>query len=100
MGATVVVILGHPSNYVARGFQSCIRKNICFGDGYFCSGMLVKELVPNTLDGRLYRFEESPVFDLNEAEIEEFDKRFPKKEKKILPQQKEFFINSHSVVDL
>ena len=78
MGATVVV-LGHPSNYVARGFQSCIRKNVCFGDGYFFSGMLVKELVPNTLDGRRYRFEESPVFDLNEAEIEEFDKRFPKK---------------------
>ena len=41
--------------------------------------MLVKELVPNTLDGRRYRFEESPVFDLSEAEIEEFDKRFPKK---------------------
>ena len=41
--------------------------------------MLVNELVPNTLDGRRYRFEESPVFDLNEAEIEEFDKRFPKK---------------------
>ena len=79
MVATVVVILCHPSNYVARGFQSCIRKNICFGDGYFCSGMLVKELVPNTLDGRRCRFEESPVFDLNEAEIEEFDKRFPKK---------------------
>ena len=34
------------------------------------------------------------------AEIEEFDKRFPKKEKKVLPQKKEFFINSHSVVDL
>ena len=100
MGANVVVILGHPSNYVARGFQSCIRKNIGFGDGYFCSGMLVKQLVPNTLDDRRYRFEESPVFDLNEAEIEEFDRRFPKKEKKVLPQQKEFFINSHSVVHL
>ena len=62
--------------------------------------MLVKELVPNTLDGRRYRFEESPVFDLSEAEIEEFDKRFPKKEKKVLPQQEEFFINSHSVVHL
>ena len=100
MGANVVVILGHPSNYVARGFQSCIRKNIGFGDGYFCSGMLVKQLVPNTLDDRRYRFEESPVFDLNEAEIEEFDRRFPKKEKKVLPQQKEFFINSRSVVHL
>ena len=99
MGATVVV-LGHPSNYVTRGFQSCIRKNVCFGDGYFFSGMLVKELVPNTLDGRRYRFEESPVFDLSEAEIEEFDKRFPKKEQKVLPQQEEFFINSHSVVHL
>lgn len=95
-----VVVLGHPSNYVVRGFQSCIRKNVCFGDGYFFSGMLVKELVPNTLDGRRYRFEKSPVFDLNQSEIEEFDKRFPKKEKKVLPQQEEFFINSHSVVHL
>ena len=78
---------------------ACCGKEI-FGDGYFCSGMLVKQLVSNTLDDRRYRFEESPVFDLNEAEIEEFDRRFPKKEKKVLPQQKEFFINSRSVVHL
>ena len=100
MGATIVVILGHPSNYVARGFVSCIRKNICFDDGYFCSALLVKELVPNSLDGRRYRYEESPVFNLDENEIEEFDKKFPKKEKKVLPGQEEFFINSHSVVHL
>ena len=100
MGASIVVILGHPSNYVARGFVSCIRKNICFDDGYFCSALLVKELVPNSLDGRRYRYEESPVFNLDEKEIEEFDKKFPKKEKKVLPGQEEFFINSHSVVHL
>lgn len=100
MGASIVVILGHPANYVARGFVSCIRKNICFDDGYFCSALLVKELVPNSLDGRRYRYEESPVFNLDEKEIEEFDKKFPKKEKKVLPGQEEFFINSHSVVHL
>ncbi len=100
MGAAIVVILGHPSNYVARGFVNCIRKNVCFDDGYFCSALLVKELVPNSLDGRRYRYEESPVFNLDEKEIEEFDKKFPKKEKKVLPGQEEFFINSHSVVHL
>ena len=52
MGYEVIVIFGDPANYVGRGFKSCRRFNVCLEGDVFPSAMLVKELVPGTLDGR------------------------------------------------
>lgn len=98
LGYESVVIFGHPANYVARGVVSCKRKNICIGDGIFPTAMLVKELVEDAFDGRRYAFEESEVFLFDSREVEEYDKQFPYKQKKVLPCQEEFYIYSHSSI--
>lgn len=46
LGYDVIVIFGNPGNYVARGFKSCKKYNVCLEDGTFPSAMLVKELKP------------------------------------------------------
>lgn len=98
MGYDVIVIFGSPANYISSGFKSCRRYNVCLDNDYFPTAMLVKELKEGALDGRKYIFRESPVYDFDPAEAEEYDKLFPPKEKKILPCQEEFYIYSHSSV--
>ena len=52
LGYDVIVIFGSPANYVARGFKSCQKFNVCADNGRYPAAMLVKELVPGALDGR------------------------------------------------
>lgn len=98
IGYESVIIFGHPSNYVARGFVSCIKMNVCVGDGYFPTALLVKPLVDNAFDGKRWSFKESAACDFKISDAEEYDKLFPYREKKKLPCQEEFFIYSHSSV--
>lgn len=96
LGYESIIIFGHPSNYVARGFVSCIKMNVCVGNGYFPTAMLVKTLVDGAFDGKRWVFKESEACEFAMRDAEEYDKLFPHKEKKILPCQEEFFIYSHS----
>lgn len=98
LGYEVIVIFGNPDNYVSRGFLSCKKKNICMEDGSYPSAMLVKELLPGSLDGRKWFFHESDVYEIDAKEAEMFDHKFVAKEKKYLPCQEIFYINSHSTI--
>lgn len=98
MGYESVVIFGHPSNYVERGFVSCKRVNVCIGEDYFPTAMLVKVLAGSPFDGKRWYFEESAVYNIDPEEAEQYDKLFPPKEKKVLPCQEEFYIYSHSTI--
>ncbi|MDD2302940.1 MAG: N-acetyltransferase [Eubacteriales bacterium] len=98
MGYDTVVIFGNPANYVSRGFKSCIRFNICLEGGIFPSAMMVKELKSGVFDGRRWFYRESPVYHFDRDQVEEFDQRFPPKEKESKPQQEEFFIHTHSTL--
>ena len=51
MGHKRVVIFGHPGNYVARGFVSCKKKNVCLENGRFPTAMLVRALTDDAFDG-------------------------------------------------
>ena len=93
-----IVIYGHPGNYVARGFKSCKKYNVSLEDGHFPTAMLVKELVPGTLDGRRWHYHESEAFSIDEADAQAFDARFPPREKAAAPSQEEFWIYSHSII--
>ena len=73
MGYDVIVIFGSPANYISSGFKSCRRYNVCLDNDYFPTAMLVKELKEGALDGRKYIFRESPVYDFDPAEAEEYD---------------------------
>lgn len=101
MGYDTVIVFGNPGNYVSRGFVSCKKKNVSFvADGNFPTALLVTELVPGVLDGRRWMYIPSTAADCCEdtAAVEAFDATFPKREKKWMPSQEEFYIYSRSSV--
>jgi len=97
-GYDVIVIFGNPGNYVGRGFKSCKKYNVCLENDVYPAAMLVKELKPETLDGRKWVYVESPVMKIDENEAEHFDESLEKMEKKFQPSQEEFYIHSHSTI--
>ena len=99
LGYDVIVIFGSPSNYVARGFKSCKKYNVCLEGDVFPAAMMVKELKDNTLDGRKWTYYDSPIMQIDEKEAQKFDDSLEKLEKKTLPSQEEFYILSHSTLN-
>ncbi|MGN0807100.1 MAG: GNAT family N-acetyltransferase [Candidatus Coproplasma sp.] len=98
LGYQSVVIFGHPANYINRGFVSCKRFNVCL-EGIYPTAMLVKPLTDDAFDGNVWFFEESSVCQFDIEEAEKYDKKFPVKQKQVLPSQEEFYIYSHSTIN-
>ena len=100
LGYDIVINFGNPDNYVARGYKSCKKYNICFEGDIYPAALLVKELKENVLDGRKWIYHsnnaDEPCND--EDAVEKYDKLFSKKEKAWQPSQEEFYIHSHSVI--
>lgn len=101
LGYDTIAIFGNPGNYVGRGFKSCKKHNVCLEGDFFPTALLVKELIPDALDGRRWYFHPSPVEQVCEDEtaVAEFDSAFEPKEKRWQPSQEEFYIYSHSVIN-
>ena len=99
LGYDVIVIFGSPVNYVARGFQSCRKFNVCAENGKYPAAMLVKELIPGALSGKKWVYSHSPVMNINEEDARKFDETLEKMEKTWQPSQEEFYIMSHSFVE-
>ena len=101
LGYDTVINFGNPDNYVARGYKSCKRYNVCFPGDVFPAALLVKVLAENALDGRKWFYHpcdaDKPCEDI-EA-LERFDAEFPPKLKAWQPSQEEFYIHSHSVIN-
>jgi putative acetyltransferase len=98
LGYDAIVIFGNPGNYVARGFKSCKKYNICTENGGYPAAMMVKELVKGTFDGRKWVYYESPVMQLDEEKAQRFDDTLEKMEKRHQTSQEEFYILSNSYV--
>ena len=101
MGYDVVINFGNPDNYVARGYKSCRKYNICLEGDIYPAALLVKELKKGALDGRKWYYHQNDA-DLpcsNDKAVEEFDALFPPKEKAWQPSQEEFYIHSHSIIN-
>lgn len=92
-----IVIFGMPSNYVSRGFESCFKHQVTM-NGTYPTAMLVKEIVPGTLQGHQWSYQESPALEINQAAIDQFDQQFAPKHKQWQPSQEEFYIISHSTI--
>lgn len=100
LGYDVIVIFGNPDNYVARGFKSARKFNVCLEGDVFPSALLVKELTEGALDGRKWFYSGSPAEELCVPQaVESFDATFPKKKKAWKPSQEEFYIHCHSVIN-
>lgn len=100
MGYDTVVNFGNPDNYVARGYKSCKKFNVCFEGDVFPAALLVKELTDGALDGRKWFYHPSDVDAPcdDEKAVAEFDALFPPKVKGWQPSQEEFWIHSHSAI--
>lgn len=100
MGYDVIINFGNPDNYVARGYKSCKKHNVCFEGDVFPAALLVKVLSDDALDGRKWFYHPSDVEKLcdDSKAVKEFDKLFPPKTKAWQPSQEEFYIHSHSVI--
>ena len=99
LGYEAVVIMGSPANYVGSGFQCCRKYNICVEKEKYPAAMLVKELKPGALDGRLWFYADSPVMNVDEREAQAFDDGLEKMEKKWMPSHEAFYIMSHAFVE-
>ena len=99
LGYEAVVIFGSPSNYVSSGFKCCKKYNVCVEKGKYPAAMLVKELKPGTLDGRIWFYSDSPVMSIDEGKAREFDDSLEKMEKRWMPSQEEFYIISQAFVE-
>lgn len=98
LGYDAIVIFGNPGNYVARGFKSCKKYNICLENGTYPAAMLVKELEEDVFDGRKWIYYDSPVMNIDEVDAQRFDDALEKMEKRHQPSQEEFYILSNSCV--
>lgn len=98
LGYDTIVIFGSPSNYVSRGFKSCKKYNVCVEGGGFPAAMMVKELIPGALDGRMWTYYDSPVMQIDEQKAMAYDDTLERMERKHQPSQEEFYILSHSMI--
>jgi putative acetyltransferase len=80
-GAPGVVILGDPHNYCKHGFKNGKDLDISDANGEYPYGLLAIELKDKAFTGHKWKFRYSDVFNINEGEVEIFDRDFPKKEK-------------------
>lgn len=100
LGYDAIVIFGDPGNYVARGFRSCKKHNVCLEGDLFPAALLVKELTPGALSGKHWRYLPSNAADCcaDQEAVDAFDACFPPKEKGWQPSQEAFYIHSHSMI--
>lgn len=101
MGYDTVINFGNPDNYVARGYKSCRKYNVCFEGDIYPAALLVKELKEGAFDGRkwFYHPNDADAICNDEKAVDDYDKHFPPKVKAWQPSQEEFYIHSHSVID-
>ena len=97
LGYDTIVIFGNPENYVGTGFRNCKHFHVGLGDTYPVA-LLVKELDDGVLGDNEWNYIESPAFEINDADAEDFDKGFEQMEKAYQPSQELFYIYSRSIV--
>ena len=90
LGHKAILTLGYDYHYAPYGFVGGKRYNISMEDGKFYKGLLVLPLYEGALDNISGHAAFSEVLDATEEEIEEFDKLFHYKEKKVQDSQIEY----------
>lgn len=92
LGFKVITTLGYPYHYKPYVFLGGKNYNISMPDMKFYTGLLVLPLQEDALKNISGYAIFSDVLEVNPEEVEEFDKSFPFKEKKIQESQREFEI--------
>ncbi|KAI9016583.1 acyl-CoA N-acyltransferase [Hyaloraphidium curvatum] len=101
-GCPAIVILGDPNNYCSSGFRSSASCGVTDPEGRHPTGLLVRVLRHEALEGRTWAFHQSEVFDHYGGDgkaADEFDAALPPMEKTWRPSQEVFAILSSSYVE-
>jgi hypothetical protein len=81
MGYKAIIIYGDPEYYQRFGFKESKAYHITNKEGKYPAALLVLELYPNALTGICGIFDEGKIYEIDENELEEFEKGFEIKEK-------------------
>jgi predicted N-acetyltransferase YhbS len=87
LGFAGVFLMGHPAYYSRFGFQNAAPFGVSASDGRNYDHFMRLELAPGRLKALRGRFFEDEAFQVDAAELEEFEKLFPNREKHKLPTQ-------------
>ncbi len=90
MGYRAILTLGYPYHYEPYGFLGGKKYNVSMPDGKFYKGLLVLPLYEGALNNISGYAEFSDIFEINENEVNNFDKDFPYKEKQYQKSQDEY----------
>jgi len=80
-GYSAMILFGHPDYYHRFGFVNAQNYGITTKDGMNFDPFMALELYQNALAAVRGKFYEDKAFEVNEEELIEFEKHFPKKEK-------------------
>ncbi len=81
MGKPAITIYGDPHNYCKHGFKNGMDYQVSNMDGDYPLGLLVLELQKGFFGNKKWKAKQSDAFVFEQEKVEEFDKRFPEKEK-------------------
>ena len=87
-----IIIYGHPANYCKHGFKSSRDYHISNLEGKFPYSLLVLELEKDIFKNHQWKYYDSDVYNISEAETEEYDLKFAPKVKEYKSTQEEFSI--------
>ncbi|WP_214817352.1 GNAT family N-acetyltransferase [Exiguobacterium sp. s59] len=90
LGYRAILTLGYPYHYEPYGFVGGKRYDIAMPDGQYYKGLLVLPLYEGALEGVRGMAVFTEGLEMEEAEVEVFDATFPKKQKEVLPSQREY----------
>ena len=94
-----IIIYGHPYNYCKHGFKSSKDYQISNSEGKFPYSLLVLELQKDVFKNHSWKYCDSDVYNIAEAETEEYDKNFAQKVKEYKPSQEEFYIAFRAFIE-
>jgi predicted N-acetyltransferase YhbS len=98
-GFPAIIILGDPHNYCKHGFKTGKDYNIGTMEGKYPLGLLVLELKKGVFQNHRWKFKESNAYEIDIEKIEDYDKRFPVKEKAYAYSQELFSMMIRSFVE-
>ncbi len=93
MDIPAIIIYGDPHNYCKHGFKNGIDYQVSNMNGEHPLGLLVLELQEGFFGGKKWKIKQSDVFSFDEEKAMEYDKRFPRKEKRYQYSQELFKMN-------
>ena len=99
LGHRAFIILGSPNNYCPMGFRNTKDFGISDEQGRYPYGQLALELYADALGGVNGKFHYSSAYEFDPNEAEEYDKRFPEKEKRSQPSQVLFAMECQAFLD-